>query len=287
MYVLHPTVGAACSLLVKASCASSFSWWNIRGVSPSSPPSPFSPVSFKQGWGWGQWEGRQVGTRCGQQGWGKEHCIWGRRTDSLLPFLGHILARDGGSFAAGAAGEVVPAVSVPAVCLVALCWFAADTHTGCLSKPSLGSGGRWWTRAAPQWVQPPTCACQKSFARPKQTSVKKMRVLFAFIVCMLTQLALWLILLASVIAFNELKAEVSPHREQSPPGCRTANHQALSRAAHSWELREQTSAPAACTHYFSSLRHGGLVWVLLWATEGVWYGHRLHLPQRGSCSVSV
>lgn len=53
---------------------------------------------------------------------GGESSVRGRWTDSLLPFLGHILASDGGSFAAGAAREVVPAdVSIPAVCLVALC----------------------------------------------------------------------------------------------------------------------------------------------------------------------
>lgn len=49
----------------------------------------------------------------------------------------------------------------------------------------------------------------------------EIRVLCASITYVLTWLALWLTLSASAVALNKRKVEVSPQREQSPPGCRT------------------------------------------------------------------
>lgn len=184
---------------------------------------------------------------------------------------------------AALAAEVVcqclpTAVSTPAVCLIAL-WLFCSQY---LHRTPSELASRWEVVDGAS-AQPPAHAHQMGFARPKRSSVKKMHVDCAFIVCMLTQLALWLIPLASAIAFNKPKAEVSPHREQSPPGCRMT-YPAAPRVVHSWE---QMSALAVCTPIRT-----------LWDAEDlyvccfeVWRvlnkGTGFCLKQPAGCSVSV
>lgn len=91
--------------------------------------------------------------------------------------------------------------------------FKRGWRTDCLPEHCLAPGGRLW-------LCPNLCPSKGTQAIPCDGT----HVLCASIICVLTQLALCLTLSASAIAFNKLKAEVSPQREQSPPGCRTRCH---------------------------------------------------------------